>query len=152
MIDYRWQDKSRVLSVCVAAATIWLAGTFFLIIVVKDDSDRVPLSRAQSAHTVSKVDTIGTARTSHGPMVNGESHCITLAERNDLRSGLHSRSLFPEYKLTPVKSRCGSERTLYKWWPIKATLVLAMLCERMVPTDCRCEILKKTLIEPASHR
>src|SRR5215471_16550845 len=23
--------------------------------------------------------------------------------------------------------------TLYKWWPTKATLVLAMLCERMVP-------------------
>ena len=42
--------------------------------------------------------------------------------------------------------------TLYKWWPTKATLVLAMLCERMVPTDCRYEILKKTLIEPASHR
>jgi AcrR family transcriptional regulator len=24
--------------------------------------------------------------------------------------------------------------TLYKWWPTKATLVLAMLCERMAPT------------------
>ena len=23
--------------------------------------------------------------------------------------------------------------TLYKWWPTKATLVLAMLCERMAP-------------------
>jgi AcrR family transcriptional regulator len=24
--------------------------------------------------------------------------------------------------------------TIYKWWPTKATLVLAMLCERMAPT------------------
>jgi AcrR family transcriptional regulator len=27
--------------------------------------------------------------------------------------------------------------TLYKWWPTKATLVLAMLCERMVPNTER---------------
>src|ERR1700757_4676763 len=30
------------------------------------------------------------------------------------------------------RSRVGKP-TLYKWWPTKATLVLAMLCERMAP-------------------
>ena len=33
-----------------------------------------------------------------------------------------------------VARRAGvGKPTLYKWWPTKATLVLAMLCERMVP-------------------
>src|SRR5258708_33864609 len=30
------------------------------------------------------------------------------------------------------RARVGKP-TLYKWWPTKATLVLAMLCERMAP-------------------
>jgi AcrR family transcriptional regulator len=34
-----------------------------------------------------------------------------------------------------VAKRAGvGKPTLYKWWPTKATLVLAMLCERMAPT------------------
>ena len=33
-----------------------------------------------------------------------------------------------------VAKRAGvGKPTLYKWWPTKATLVLAMLCERMAP-------------------
>src|SRR5690349_5067111 len=33
-----------------------------------------------------------------------------------------------------VARRAGvGKPTLYKWWPTKATLVLAMLCERMAP-------------------
>ena len=33
-----------------------------------------------------------------------------------------------------VAKRAGvGKSTLYKWWPTKATLVLAMLCERMAP-------------------
>jgi AcrR family transcriptional regulator len=31
------------------------------------------------------------------------------------------------------RARVGKP-TLYKWWPTKATLVLAMLCERMAPS------------------
>ena len=34
------------------------------------------------------------------------------------------------------RARVGKP-TLYKWWPTKATLVLAMLCERMVPNQER---------------
>src|ERR1700731_4873639 len=33
--------------------------------------------------------------------------------------------------------------TLYKWWPTKATLVLAMLCERMAPN-----LEKPTVLTP----
>ena len=41
------------------------------------------------------------------------------------------------------RARVGKP-TLYKWWPTKATLVLAMLCERMAlnlekPTDLTAE-------------
>src|ERR1700740_1421814 len=32
-----------------------------------------------------------------------------------------------------AKRAGGGKPTLYKWWPTKATLVLAMLCERMAP-------------------
>src|ERR1700752_3849588 len=32
------------------------------------------------------------------------------------------------------RARVGKP-TLYKWWPTKATLVLAMLCERLAPNQ-----------------
>lgn len=57
----------------------------------------------------------------------------------------HASIMEAVYKLLQVKSvrdltmeevaklsRVGKP-TLYKWWPTKATLVLAMLCERMAP-------------------
>jgi len=57
----------------------------------------------------------------------------------------HAAIMDAVYKLLQVKSvrdltmeevaklsRVGKP-TLYKWWPTKATLVLAMLCERMAP-------------------
>lgn len=57
----------------------------------------------------------------------------------------HAAIMEAVYKLLQVKSvrdltmeevaklsRVGKP-TLYKWWPTKATLVLAMLCERMAP-------------------
>ena len=39
-----------------------------------------------------------------------------------------------ELTMEAVAKRAGvGKPTLYKWWPTKATLVLAMLCERMAP-------------------
>ena len=55
---------------------------WFLVGVVEDDSNGVSLARAKPAHTVPKVDAIGSARPLDRPMTHRERYCVALAERN----------------------------------------------------------------------
>src|ERR1700681_2081644 len=58
------------------------------------------------------------------------SHAAILDAVYELLQEKSARDLTME----AVAKRAGvGKPTLYKWWPTKATLVLAMLCERMAP-------------------
>src|SRR5262245_59175387 len=61
--------------------------------VVEDDAERVPVARAQPAHTVAHRDPIAPARAAYGPMAHGEDDTVALVERHDLGAGLHARPL-----------------------------------------------------------
>src|SRR6201984_2743210 len=64
------------------------------------------------------------------PSEMGASHAIIM---DAVYSLLQEKSV-RDLTIEAVAKRAGvGKPTLYKWWPTKATLVLAMLCERMAP-------------------
>jgi hypothetical protein len=76
---------------------------YSLLGIVEDDAKRMAVSRAQATDTVPKIDAIGSPLTRHRAVMDGKGHSITLAQRNNFRSGLHARALFRKYKLATRK-------------------------------------------------
>jgi AcrR family transcriptional regulator len=71
------------------------------------------------------------ARKGRPPSETAASHAAIMDAVYDLLQEKSVRDLTME----EVARRAGvGKPTLYKWWPTKATLVLAMLCERMAPS------------------
>ena len=64
------------------------------------------------------------------PSEMAASHGVIMDAVYALLQGQSVRDLTME--AVAKQARVGKP-TLYKWWPTKATLVLAMLCERMAP-------------------
>src|SRR5688572_1962287 len=59
----------------------------------------MPVPRAYTAHPVSKIDAVHGTRPLHRPMVYREDHSVTLAQRDDLDSRLHARTLLGQNEL-----------------------------------------------------
>src|SRR6202051_2512347 len=70
------------------------------------------------------------ARRGRPPSEAAESHAAILDAVYELLQEGSVRDLTME--AVAKRAKVGRP-TLYKWWPTKATLVLAMLCERMAP-------------------
>jgi AcrR family transcriptional regulator len=70
------------------------------------------------------------ARKGRPPRQTAESHAAIMDAVHALLQNKSVRDLTMEE--VARRARVGKP-TLYKWWPTKATLVLAMLCERMAP-------------------
>ena len=97
---------------------------WFLVGVVKDDSNGVTLPRAKPAHTVPKVDAIDSPRSLDRPMTHRERHGVALAERNHFWPRLHSRPLLGNpYKdlVSDLMERgvnfelCGATAKIHNW-------------------------------------
>src|SRR5258708_33794217 len=65
------------------------------------------------------------------PRQNAESHTAIV----DAVLALLQEKSVRDLSMEEVAKRAKvGKPTLYKWWPTKATLVLAMICGRMAPT------------------
>jgi AcrR family transcriptional regulator len=73
---------------------------------------------------------LSAGRKGRPPRQRAESHAAILDAVYALLQSKSVRDLTMEE--VARRARVGKP-TLYKWWPTKATLVLAMLCERMAP-------------------
>src|SRR6476661_5893935 len=74
-----------------------------------------------SSHRVRKGRPPSETAASHAAIMNT---VYTLLQEKSVR----------DLTMEEVAKRAGvGKPTLYKWWPTKSTLVLAMLCERMAP-------------------
>ena len=71
--------------------------------VMEDDADGMAMPRTQAADTMPQVDAIRPARALHRAMMHREGYSVTLAKRNHLRSRLHTRTLFGQYKFPTAK-------------------------------------------------
>src|SRR5947209_18088092 len=80
--------------------------------------------------TVVKKNVLPTARKGRPPSEMAASHAAIMDAVYTLLQEKSVRDLTIEE--VAKRARVGKP-TLYKWWPTKATLVLAMLCERMAP-------------------
>jgi len=70
------------------------------------------------------------ARKGRPPSKAAASHAAIM----DAVYALLQKESVRDLTMEAVAKRAGvGKPTLYKWWPTKATLVLAMLCERMAP-------------------
>jgi len=70
------------------------------------------------------------ARKGRPPSEAAASHAAIM----DAVYALLQKQSVRDVTMEAVAKRAGvGKPTLYKWWPTKATLVLAMLCERMAP-------------------
>jgi AcrR family transcriptional regulator len=70
------------------------------------------------------------ARKGRPPSEAAASHAAIM----DAVYALLQKESVRDLTMEAVAKRAGvGKPTLYKWWPTKATLVLAMLCERMAP-------------------
>jgi AcrR family transcriptional regulator len=70
------------------------------------------------------------ARRGRPPSQTAASHCAIM----DAVFALLQEKSIRDLTMEEVAKQAGvGKPTLYKWWPTKATLVLAMLCERMAP-------------------
>jgi hypothetical protein len=87
--------KNQEFTASVAREDYWL-----LVGVVKDDSNGVTLPRAKPAHTMPKVDAIGSPRSMDRPMTHCKRHRVALAKRNHFWPRLHTRPLLGEDELT----------------------------------------------------
>src|ERR1700745_3602707 len=80
-------------------------------------------------------------RKARPPSATAASHAAIM----DAVQALLQKKSVRDLTMEEVAKRAGvGKPTLYKWWPTKAALVLAMLCERMapnleVPTDLTAE-------------
>src|SRR5580693_8250252 len=77
-----------------------------------------------------KKNVLATARKGRPPSEMAASHAAIMDGVYTLLQEKSVRDLTIEE--VAKRARVGKP-TLYKWWPTKATLVLAMLCERMAP-------------------
>jgi Bacterial regulatory proteins, tetR family len=77
-----------------------------------------------------KKNVLATARKGRPPSEMAASHAAIMDAVYTLLQEKSVRDLTIEE--VAKRARVGKP-TLYKWWPTKATLVLAMLCERMAP-------------------
>jgi AcrR family transcriptional regulator len=71
------------------------------------------------------------ARRGRPPSERAASHAVIMDTVYSLLQKKSVRDLTMEE--VAKRAKVGKP-TLYKWWPTKATLVLALLCERMAPT------------------
>jgi AcrR family transcriptional regulator len=85
-----------------------------------------------------KKNVLATARKGRPPSEMAASHAAIMDAVYTLLQEKSVRDLTLEE--VAKRARVGKP-TLYKWWPTKATLVLAMLCERMAPNLERPTIL-----------
>src|ERR1700719_4016700 len=77
-----------------------------------------------------KRDSLPAARKGRPPRQTAESHAAIM----DAVYALLQKKSVRHLTMEEVAKRAKvGKPTLYKWWPTKATLVLAMLCERMAP-------------------
>ena len=65
-----------------------------LLRVMKNDSERHAMPRANSAHSVSHGDAITPARSAQRTMTHRKDDTIALKQRDNFYAGLHARSLF----------------------------------------------------------
>jgi AcrR family transcriptional regulator len=80
--------------------------------------------------TSMKKNTPPAARKGRPPSEMAASHAAIM----DAVYALLQEKSVRDLTMEEVAKRAGvGKPTLYKWWPTKATLVLAMLCERMAP-------------------
>src|SRR5882757_4143955 len=77
-----------------------------------------------------KKNVLATARKGRPPSEMAASHAAIMDAVYSLLEEKSIRDLTMEE--IAKRARVGKP-TLYKWWPTKATLVLALLCERMAP-------------------
>jgi AcrR family transcriptional regulator len=77
-----------------------------------------------------KKDSLPAVRKGRPPRQAAESHATIIDAVYALLQEKSVRDLTMEEVARRAKV---GKPTLYKWWPTKATLVLAMLCERMAP-------------------
>ena len=77
-----------------------------------------------------KKNALSPARKGRPPLETAASHAAIMDAVYALLQEKSVRDLTMEE--VARRARVGKP-TLYKWWPTKATLVLAMLCERMAP-------------------
>jgi len=71
-----------------------------LLGIVEDDASGISVSRSQATDTMPKIDAIGSPLALNRAVMNGECHCVALAQRNNFRPRLPTRALFGEYKLS----------------------------------------------------
>jgi AcrR family transcriptional regulator len=77
-----------------------------------------------------KKNVLPAARKGRPPSEMAASHAAIM----DAVYALLQEKSVRDLTMEEVAKRAGvGKPTLYKWWPTKATLVLAMLCERMAP-------------------
>jgi hypothetical protein len=67
--------------------------------IVKNDSERVSMARAQPAYAVTQIHPVRPARALHGSMMYRKNHAVSLFQSDDFRAGLHARSLFRQNEL-----------------------------------------------------
>ena len=77
-----------------------------------------------------KKEALPAVRKGRPPSEMAASHAVIM----DAVYALLEEKSVRDLTIEAVAKRAGvGKPTLYKWWPTKATLVLAMLCERMAP-------------------
>src|SRR3984893_17316003 len=77
-----------------------------------------------------KKEALPAVRKGRPPSETAASHGVIM----DAVYALLEKKSVRDLTIEAVAKRAGvGKPTLYKWWPTKATLVLAMLCERMAP-------------------
>src|SRR5580658_8746979 len=77
-----------------------------------------------------KKEALPAVRKGRPPSEMAASHAVIM----DAVYALLRENSVRDLTMEAVAKRAGDGKpTLYKWWPTKATLVLAMLCERMAP-------------------
>jgi AcrR family transcriptional regulator len=77
-----------------------------------------------------KKEALPAVRKGRPPSAMAASHAVIM----DAVYALLEEKSVRDLTIEAVAKRAGvGKPTLYKWWPSKATLVLAMLCERMAP-------------------
>src|SRR5579862_5791034 len=77
-----------------------------------------------------KKEPLPAVRKGRPPSEMAASHAVIM----DAVYALLKEKSVRDLTIEAVAKRAGvGKPTLYKWWPTKATLVLAMLCERMAP-------------------
>src|SRR6201981_4098591 len=77
-----------------------------------------------------KKEALPAVRKGRPPSEMAASHAVIM----DAVYALLEEKSVRDLTIEAVAKRAGvGKPALYKWWPTKATLVLAMLCERMAP-------------------